>query len=111
MFRQIVRAHAFKPRHCFQFGSRQASTLVLAEIDSNSGDISAATRSCVTAMSQLGHPITALILGDNCSQATETLSKIKNISKVLKCEHACLKHPMPESFASQIATLQNNSKY
>ena len=68
------------------------SVLLIAE--HNNQDLKPFTLNAVTAASQMGEDLHALIIGQNCGDATKKLSELPLVKKVIQVE-ACLLYTSP----------------
>lgn len=64
------------------------------------------TRNAITAASKLGGEITVLVAGTKCGPASEAVSKIKGVTKVLVAENAAFKGFTAESLTPLIVATQ-----
>jgi len=85
---------------------RNASTLVVAECNADCSALSAITLNAVTAASKLGHSVTGLVVGSNCSETAKQMSQVLGVSKVLVAENASYKGNLPETITPIITGLQ-----
>ena len=79
------------------------SILILVEHDNQ--EVKASTLNTVTAASQLGDDLHALVVGFNCDQVVTTSAKIEGIDKVLKIDSAEYEYGLVENTASVVENL------
>ena len=79
------------------------SILVVAEHDNNA--LNPATRSAVTAASQIGGEIHLLVAGSDCGAVCEEAKGIDGVAKVLHAHDAAYAHPLAENMAALIVSL------
>ena len=79
------------------------SVLVLAEHDNDS--VKPATRSAITAASQLDSEVHVLVAGQDCSAAAEAAAKVTGVSKVLKADDAAFKNSLAENLTPLLVGL------
>ncbi len=79
------------------------SILILVEHDNQ--EVKASTLNTVTAASQLGDDLHALVVGFNCDQVVTTTAKIESINKVLKIDSAEYEYGLVENTASVVENL------
>lgn len=92
------------------FAQRFASTLVLAE--HNNSVLNPATYSAITAASQIGQDVSALLVGSQTKQVAEELSKAKGLSKILIAEDPDYFNGfLPERVAPVILAAQSQFKF
>ncbi|KAF9178620.1 hypothetical protein BGZ51_007618 [Haplosporangium sp. Z 767] len=80
------------------------STLLLVEHKDNK--IAASTLNALTAASNLGGSVTALVAGNAPETVVGEVSKLKGISKVLVAKDAAFTHALPETHASLLVETQ-----
>ncbi len=76
------------------------SILIIAELAS--GKIKAASRSAITAASEIGADIHVLVIGENMGAAAQEAASIKGVSRVLVASNAIFANPLAENFAPLI---------
>lgn len=91
MFRQISN------RRLFSTSLRRLDTL--AFLETANAKLTPAALSALTAASQIGKPITAILAGPEGAQAAEEASKIEGISKVLVAKGAQYEHYLAEELS------------
>ena len=82
------------------------SVLLIAE--HNNQDLKPFTFNAVTAASQMGEDLHALIIGQNCGDATKKLSELPLVKKVIQVEAPHYKNFVAENFAPVIVNLAEN---
>ena len=85
------------------------SILVVAEHDNR--EIKPSTLNTVTAASQLGGEITALVAGHECANAAEQASKIAGVSKVLTVDQPHYAHHLAENLAPLVVRVVTSGGY
>ena len=82
------------------------SVLLIAE--HNNQDLKPFTLNAVTAASQMGEDLQALIIGQNCGDATKKLSELPLVKKVIQVEAPHYENFVAENFAPVIVKLAEN---
>ena len=82
------------------------SILLIAE--HNNQDLKPFTLNAVTAASQMGEDLHALIIGQNCGDATKKLSELPLVKKVIQVEAPHYENFVAENFAPVIVKLAEN---
>ena len=82
------------------------SVLLIAE--HNNQDLKPFTLNAVTAASQMGEDLHALIIGQNCGDATKKLSELRLVKKVIQVEAPHYENFVAENFAPVIVKLAEN---
>ena len=82
------------------------SVLLIAE--HNNQDLKPFTLNSVTAASQMGEDLHALIIGQNCGDATKKLSELPLVKKVIQVEAPHYENFVAENFAPVIVKLAEN---
>mgnify|MGYP001269482003 FL=1 len=82
------------------------SVLLIAE--HNNQDLKPFTLNAVTAASQMGEDLHALIIGQNCGDATKKLSELPLVKKVIQVEAPHYENFVAENFAPVIVKLAEN---
>ncbi len=82
------------------------SVLLIAE--HNNQDLKPFTLNAVTAASQMGEDLHALIIGQNCGDATKKLSELPLVKKVIQVEAPHYENFVAENFAPVIVKLAKN---
>ena len=82
------------------------SVLLIAE--HNNQDLKPFTLNAVTAASQMGDDLHALIIGQNCGDATKKLSELPLVKKVIQVEAPHYENFVAENFAPVIVKLAEN---
>ncbi len=82
------------------------SVLLIAE--HNNQDLKPFTLNAVTAASQMGDDLHALIIGQNCGNATKKLSELPLVKKVIQVEAPHYENFVAENFAPVILKLAEN---
>ncbi|CAN5306022.1 FAD-binding protein [soil metagenome] len=85
------------------------SILVIAE--HNNQNLDNATRSTITAASQLEDDITVLVIGYQCQIVADTAATIKGVQKVLVVDAALYQHLLAENVAPLVVELAKNYQY
>lgn len=88
---------------------RCQSTLVLLEHDNDS--ITIDSLKTVSAATQLGGDVTALVLGADCAKAAVGAAAINGVSKVLVADDAAFKGFLPEAIAPAVIAAQKASGF
>lgn len=83
------------------------SILLIAEFDQNT--VKAATRSAITAATQLGGDIDVLVIGQNIAAVATKIAVIEGVTRVLTADDAAYAKPLAENFAPLVQSLA--SKY
>ncbi|OXA64852.1 Electron transfer flavoprotein subunit alpha, mitochondrial [Folsomia candida] len=73
---------------------RLKSTLVIAEHDNAS--LKSITLNAIGAANKIGHEVTCLVIGSNCSKAADQLTKVEGVKKVLVADNAAFEGFLPE---------------
>ena len=81
---------------------------VLLIAEHNNQDLKPFTLNAVTAASQMGEDLHALIIGQNCGDATKKLSELPLVKKVIQVEAPHYENFVAENFAPVIAKLAEN---
>ena len=82
------------------------SVLVLAE--HNNKDIKSSTLSTISAASQIDQEIHVLVIGFQCEELAENISKCEKVSKVYLVDNEKLKNPIAENIEPVVLSLANN---
>ena len=82
------------------------SVLLIAE--HNNQDLKPFTLNAVTAASQMGDDLHALIIGQNCGNVTKKLSELPLVKKVIQVEAPHYENFVAENFAPVIIKLAEN---
>ena len=82
------------------------SVLLIAE--HNNQDLKPFTLNAVTAASQMGEDLHALVIGQNCGDATKKLSELPLVKKVIQVEAPHYENFVAENFAPVIVKLAEN---
>ena len=82
------------------------SVLLIAE--HNNQDLKPFTLNAVTAASQMGDDLHALVIGQNCGDATKKLSELPLVKKVIQVEAPHYENFVAENFAPVIVKLAEN---
>jgi len=83
------------------------SILLIAEFDQNA--LKPASRSAVTAATQIGGEIDVLVVGHNVAPIAEQVAKIKGVTRVLVADDAAFAKPLAENLAPLVQNIA--SKY
>ena len=81
---------------------------VLLIAEHNNQDLKPFTLNAVTAASQMGEDLHALIIGQNCGDATKKLSELPLVKKVIQVEAPHYENFVAENFAPVIVKLAEN---
>ncbi|GGY69932.1 electron transfer flavoprotein subunit beta [Cellvibrio zantedeschiae] len=73
------------------------SVLLIAEFDQQS--LKAATRSAITAATQLGGDLDVLVIGHNVNAIAQQVAKVQGVTRVLVADDAAYAKPLAENFA------------
>jgi len=82
------------------------SVLLIAEFDQQS--LKAATRSAITAATQLGGNVDVLVIGQNVSTIAEQVAKVQGVSRVLVADDVAYAKPLAENFAPLVQSIATN---
>tara|TARA_B100001057_G_scaffold454443_1_gene500228 strand:+ start:63 stop:1016 length:954 start_codon:yes stop_codon:yes gene_type:complete len=82
------------------------SILLIAEHNNN--DLKPFTLNAITAASQMGEDLHAVIIGQNCGDASKKLSELPLVKKVIQVEAAHYENFVAENFAPVIIKLAEN---
>lgn len=82
------------------------SVLLIAEFDQQT--LKAATRSAVTAASQLGGDIDVLVVGQNVSAIAQQAAKVQGVARVLVADDAAYAKPLAENLAPLVKSIAAN---
>lgn len=82
------------------------SILLIAEFDQNT--LKAATRSAITAATQIGGDIDVLVIGENVSAIAQQAAKIQNVTRVLVADDVAYTKPLAENFAPLVQGMAEN---
>jgi electron transfer flavoprotein alpha subunit len=82
------------------------SILLIAEFDQNS--VKAATRSAITAATQIGGDIDVLVIGQNIDAIAKQVASIQGVTRVLVADDAAYAKPLAENFAPLIQGIAAN---
>ena len=82
------------------------SILVLAE--HNNKEIKSATLSAITAASQIDDKIQVLVVGSECDQIINKLSKVKFVNKIILVDNPKYLNPIAELISPILVSLANN---
>lgn len=82
------------------------SILLIAEFDQQA--LKAATRSAITAATQLGGEIDVLVIGHNVNDIAQQAAKVQGVARVLVADDAAYAKPLAENFAPLVLGLAAN---
>lgn len=82
------------------------SILLIAEFDQQT--LKAATRSAISAATQLGGNVDVLVIGHNVSAIAQQAAKVEGVSRVLVADDAAYAKPLAENFAPLVQTIAAN---
>lgn len=82
------------------------SILLIAEFDQQT--LKAATRSAITAATQLGGNIDVLVIGHNLNAIAQQTSKVQGVARVLVADDAAYAKPLAENFAPLVQGIAAN---
>jgi len=85
------------------------NTLILAEHDN--ARLSAATRSTVTAATQLGAPIDVLVAGHGAAAVAQAASQVPGVTRVLHADAAHFARPTAENVAATLLAILAQGRY
>jgi electron transfer flavoprotein alpha subunit len=92
------------------FSTSRARLDTLAFVETAGSKISPAALSTITAASQIGEPVVALVVGSSGKAVAEDVSKIPEVSKVIVAENAQYDHYLAEEVSPLVAKiLQSNT--
>jgi electron transfer flavoprotein alpha subunit len=81
------------------------SVLVIAEFDQS---LKAATRSAISAATQLGGDIDVLLLGHNVNAIAQQAARVQGVTRVLVADDAAYAKPLAENFAPLVQSIAAN---
>lgn len=81
------------------------SVLLIAEFDQS---LKAATRSAITAASQLGGNVDVLVIGHNLDSITQQAARVQGVARVLVADNAAYAKPLAENFAPVVVGIAAN---
>ena len=82
------------------------SILLIAEFDQQT--LKAATRSAITAATQLGGNIDVLVIGHNVNAIAQQAASVQGVGRVLVTDDAAYAKPLAENFAPLVQTIAAN---
>ncbi|MET0356936.1 MAG: FAD-binding protein [Cellvibrio sp.] len=82
------------------------SILLIAEFDQNT--LKPATRSAITAASQLGGDIDVLVIGQSVNAIAQQAAGIQGVARVLVADDAAYAKPLAENFAPLVSSIAAN---
>ncbi|RZA04748.1 MAG: electron transfer flavoprotein subunit alpha/FixB family protein, partial [Moraxellaceae bacterium] len=82
------------------------SVLLIAEFDQQL--LKGATRSAITAATQLGGSVDVLVIGHNVNAVAQQVSKVQGVSRVLVADDAAYVKPLAENFAPLVQGIAKN---
>ena len=82
------------------------SILLIAEFDQQT--LKAATRSAITAATQLGGNIDVLVIGHNVNAITQQAASVQGVARVLVADDAAYAKPLAENFAPLVHAIAAN---
>lgn len=82
------------------------SILLIAEFDQNT--LKPATRSAITAASQIGGDIDVLVIGQNVNAIAQQAAGIQGVARVLVADDAAYAKPLAENFAPLVSSIAVN---
>lgn len=88
---------------------RFQSTLVIAE--HNDQTLTPITQNAITAARKIGGDVTVLVAGTKCGPASEAVSKLSGVTKVLVAENEAFKGFTAESITAVVLAAQNQFKF
>lgn len=88
---------------------RCKSTLVIAE--HNNEALNPVTLNTITAAKKIGGDVTVLVAGTKCGPASEAVSKVQGVAKVIVAENDAFKGFTPESLTPLVLAAQNQFKF
>lgn len=88
---------------------RCKSTLVVAE--HNNEVLNPVTLNTISAAKKIGGDVTVLVAGTKCGPASEAVSKIQGVGKVIVAENEAFKGFTPESLTPLVLAAQNQFKF
>lgn len=94
---------------CIACCRRLNSTLVVAEHNGN--NITPITYNTISAAQKLGHEISALVVGEDCSKVAEELSAASGLSRVLVAQNTVFKGFLPEAITPLILETQKQFNF
>lgn len=81
------------------------SVLLIAEFDQS---LKAATRSAITAASQLGGNVDVLVIGRNLDSIAQQAARVQGVARVLVADNAAYAKPLAENFAPVVVGIAAN---
>eukprot|EP01134_Creolimax_fragrantissima_P002854 CFRG2854T1 len=94
-------------RRCYSAGSN--NTLVFVEHDNEK--ILKPTLHTITAASQIGGNVTAMVLGSGCGTVVEALSKVSGVDKIIVADDVSFKGFLAESCAPAVVAAHNQFNF
>lgn len=95
-----------------RFGTRDASTLVVAEHSESKGTLSPSTLCTITAAGQLQNPVTVLVAGGKGVNAVaQQAAQVPGVSKVLVAEHAAYEKGIAENLSQAVVATHKAGDY
>ncbi|CAG2168589.1 unnamed protein product, partial [Oppiella nova] len=88
---------------------RMASTLVI--VDHNNSNLSKVTLNTISAAKQIGPDVSCLVFGTKVSEVVQSLSKVKDIKKILVAENDVFKGFLPEVLAPLVVSTQKQFNF
>lgn len=82
------------------------SILLIAEFDQQT--LKAATRSAITAATQLGGNIDVLVIGHSVTAIAQQVAKVQGVARVLVAEDVAYAKPLAENFAPVVQTMASH---
>jgi len=88
---------------------RMASTLVI--VDHNNSNLSKVTLNTISAAKQIGPDVSCLVFGTKVAEVVQSLSKVKDIKKILVAENDVFKGFLPEVLAPLVVSTQKQFNF
>lgn len=93
------------------FSSTRTRLDTLALIEGVNNTVSPASLSTITAATQIGEPITAIVFGSNGDVVAEAVSKTEGVSKVLVAKDSKFDHYLAEELSPLLREVIQNGKF
>lgn len=83
----------------------------LAFVESSSSVVTPASLSTITAAKQVGHPVTAIVVGSDAAEVAKSVAKLDGVEKVLVSSSNTYDHYLPEAVSPLLTQLLKDSDY
>jgi hypothetical protein len=110
-FRSLARLPVGASKQFFSSSSLSAGrTMVIVDHDGSS--MAESTLNTITAASQIGHAVDAMVLGgESAATVAEQAAKVAGVEQVLVASDAALEHSVAENVAQFLNQLQGEKQY